>query len=58
MLNTSSTESSAKAIVPSTGKTRRSYPKELKATILSECLSGIRSVASIAMEHGINGFTL
>jgi len=35
-------------------KTRRSYPKELKTNIVSECLAGTRSVASIALEHGIN----
>ena len=54
MLDTLSTESPEKATVPGTGKSRRSYPKALKATIVSECLTGVRSVASIAMEHGIN----
>ena len=54
MLDPLSTESPEMATVPGTGKTRRSYPKELKATIVYECLSGVRSVASIAMEHGIN----
>lgn len=36
------------------GKTRRSYSRELKASIVSECLKGERSVASVALEHGIN----
>jgi transposase len=35
-------------------RTRRSYPKELKSSIVSECLAGTRSVASVALEHGIN----
>jgi transposase len=35
-------------------RTRRTYPKELKSIIVSECLAGTRSVASIALEHGIN----
>ena len=35
-------------------KTRRSYPKEFKSSIVSECLAGTRSVASIALKHGIN----
>ena len=54
MLDTLSTESSETITVPGTVATRRSYSRELKASIVSECLSGTRSVASIALERGIN----
>ena len=35
-------------------RARRSYPKDLKAEIVAECLRGEQSVASIALAHGIN----
>ena len=54
MLDTLSTESSETTTAPGTVTIRRSYSKELKASIVAECLSGYRSVASIALEHGIN----
>lgn len=54
MLDTLNNELSEKAVTRGASKTRRSYSKELKVTIVSECLAGARSVASIALEHGIN----
>lgn len=49
-----SSDHSDKPVSARSVKTRRSYPKELKASIVSECLAGTRSVASIALEHGVN----
>lgn len=49
-----SSDHSDKPVSARSVKARRSYPKELKASIVSECLAGTRSVASIALEHGIN----
>jgi hypothetical protein len=49
-----SSDYSDKPVSARSVKTRRSYPKELKASIVSECLAGTRSVASISLEHGIN----
>ena len=54
MLNTISPEPGEDSLAVATTKRRRSYPKELKARIVSECQGGERSVASIALEHCIN----
>ena len=54
MLDTISPETTENSVAVASTKRRRSYPKELKARIVSECQGGERSVASIALEHGIN----
>ena len=54
MLDTLSPGQIPTTVAPEPRKTRRTYPREFKATIVSECLKGERSVASIALEHGVN----
>lgn len=54
MLNTISPKPTNADTTPAPCKTRRSYSRELKTSIVSECLKGERSVASVALEHGIN----
>ena len=35
-------------------RSRRSYTKEFKASIVAECRQGEKSIAQVAMEHQIN----